>query len=146
MKRFFLFIIVVFCSVALFAQQQQQPVNAAPVAPVDSTLKAKIVFETLTHDFGVINQAGDGSCAFKFKNEGKVPLVLANVQASCGCTTPSWTKEPVLPGESGEIKVKYDTNRIGAFSKTITVNSNSVNSPVVLKIMGEVKAAAPAPN
>ncbi|HOH24523.1 MAG TPA: DUF1573 domain-containing protein, partial [Bacteroidales bacterium] len=60
--------------------------------------------------------------------------------ASCGCTTPSWTKDPVAPGQSGEIKVTYDTHRIGAFSKSVTVTSNAVETPsVVLRISGEVK-------
>jgi hypothetical protein len=140
MKRLLLFAIAVFCFVSLRAQ-------VATTAPADTTAKAKIVFENLEHNFATINAGGDGSCSFKFKNEGKAPLVLSNVQASCGCTTPSWTREPVKPGESGEIKVKYDTNRIGSFSKTITVTSNAENSPIILKIFGEVKPAevTPAP-
>jgi hypothetical protein len=131
MKRIFLIVAVVLSALVLHAQQ---PVSA----PVDSTLMAKLVFESTTHDYGTINQGADGNCVFKFKNEGKTPLVLSSVNASCGCTTPSYTKEPVLPGQSGEIKVHYDTNRIGAFSKSITVNSNAKNTPVVLKIMGTV--------
>lgn len=139
MKRLFLFLIALTCLVSLHAQQ------VTTVVAADSTAKAKIVFETLTHDFATINAGGDGNCVFKFKNEGAVPLILSNVQASCGCTTPSWTREPVKPGETGEIKVHYDTNRIGTFSKTITVTSNAENSPVILRISGEVKSqTAPA--
>lgn len=134
MKKIFLIIAVAMCSISMYAQE-------AVTAPADTTSKAKIVFEKLTHDYSAINVGGDGSCVFKFTNEGKLPLVLSSVNASCGCTTPSWTREPVLPGEKGEIKVRYDTNRVGAFSKTITVNSNAVNTPIVLKITGEVKPA-----
>ena len=139
MKRLFLFLIALTCLVSLHAQQ------VSTVVAADSTAKAKIVFESLTHDFSTINAGGDGNCVFQFKNEGTAPLILSNVQASCGCTTPSWTRDPVMPGVSGEIKVHYDTNRIGTFSKTITVTSNAENSPVMLRISGEVKPAAPAP-
>jgi len=121
---------------------QAQQVNTTTA---DSTAKAKIVFETMVHDFSVINYGGDGNCVFKFKNEGTAPLILSNVQASCGCTTPSWTREPVMPGVSGEIKVHYDTNRVGSFSKSITVTSNAENSPIVLRISGEVKPAEVKP-
>jgi len=143
MKKIFLVAITVFCFISLRAQQ-------ATTATADSTTKAKIVFETLVHDFSIIPQGGDGNCVFKFKNDGTVPLILSNVQASCGCTTPSWTREPVMPGVSGEIKVHYDTNRIGSFSKSITVTSNAETSPISLRITGEVKAVAteekPFPN
>jgi hypothetical protein len=137
MKRIFLFLITLTCLGSLSAQQ-------VITTPADSTAKAKITFEKLVHDFSVINAGGDGNCVFKFKNDGVAPLILSNVQASCGCTTPSWTREPVAPGASGEIKVHYDTNRIGTFAKTITVTSNAENSPVMLRISGEVKPA-PAP-
>jgi hypothetical protein len=136
MKRVFLICMTLFFAVAMYAQQ-------ANTAPVDTTAKAKITFETLNHDFGVLPVGGDGSTIFKFKNEGKVPLVLASVQASCGCTTPSWTRDPIAPGATGEIKVTYDTKRIGTFSKSITVTSNAVNPTVILRIAGEVKSDNP---
>jgi hypothetical protein len=132
MKRIFLILFTVVCTISLYAQQANN-------SPVDSTAKAKIVFETLSHDFSTITAGSDGNCVFKFKNEGTIPLILSNVQASCGCTTPSWTREPIKPSETGEIKVHYDTNRIGTFSKTITVTSNAENPQIVLRISGEVK-------
>lgn len=100
----------------------------------------KIEFAALEHNYGQIQKGGDGNCAFTFTNEGTEPLILSNVRASCGCTTPSWTKEPVMPGQTGTIKVKYNTNNVGGFTKTITVTSNAVNNPrVVLKIKGNVQ-------
>ena len=135
MKKVFILLVAMGLCSSLLAQQ---PVTAA----ADSTAKAKITFETLSHDFGTIDKGGDGNCVFNFKNEGAVALVLSQVRASCGCTTPMWPKEPIMPGQSGEIKVHYDTNRIGAFSKTITVNSNAENSTVVLRISGVVKQNA----
>lgn len=100
---------------------------------------AKISFASDTHDYGTIQKGGDGNCEFTFTNEGNEPLILSNVRASCGCTTPSWTKEPIMPGKTGVIKVKYNTQNVGAINKTITVTSNAVDKPrIVLKIKGTV--------
>jgi len=101
--------------------------------------KDSIKFDKTTFDYGTIAQGSSGLCEFKFINTGKSPIVLSNVTASCGCTTPEWPKNPVKPGEAGTVKVKYNTQIIGHFGKTITVFSNAVNSPVVLQILGEVK-------
>lgn len=107
---------------------------------------AKISFTEMEHNYGTIQKGGNGDCEFTFKNEGNEPLILSNVKASCGCTTPSYTQKPVMPGETGTIKVHYNTNNVGGFSKTVTVTSNAVDNPrVVLRIKGNVKQdAAPA--
>jgi hypothetical protein len=97
-----------------------------------------IVFASTVHDYGTIVQGADGSCEFVFVNKGKAPIVLNDVKASCGCTVPEWTRTPVAPGTKGSIKVTYNTNNVGAFTKTITVNSNAVNNPMVLVIKGSV--------
>ena len=104
----------------------------------DSTVV--INFTETVHDYGTIEQGSDGSYEFKFINDGKSPLILNNVRSSCGCTIPSWTKEPVQPGKEGTIKVKYNTAIAGAFNKSVTVNSNAKNSSVVLQIKGNVVA------
>jgi len=109
-----------------FAQQQV----------TDTTLV--IQFEKLVHDYGTIVKGSDGTCEFVFKNTGKTPLILNNVAASCGCTVPEWTREPVQPGKSGSIIVKYNTAIIAGFTKSITVVSNAKNSPVILTIKGVV--------
>lgn len=107
---------------------------------------AKIRFEEMEHQYGTIQKGGDGDCEFKFWNDGNEPLILQNVKASCGCTTPSYTQKPVMPGQSGVIKVHYNTNNIGGFSKTVTVTSNAVDNPrVVLRIKGNVKPDAAQP-
>jgi len=105
---------------------------------------AVIEFETTEHDYGTIIKGGDGEFAFVFTNKGKEPLLLSNVRSSCGCTVPSWPKEPLKKGDEAEIKVKYDTKRIGNFSKSITVYSNATNNPVVLRIKGKVVEEAAA--
>lgn len=101
---------------------------------------ANIVFEKQTHDFGsFLESAGVQTTSFKFKNDGDAPLVLSNVRASCGCTTPKWTREPVPPGGSGEIQVSYNPkNRPGSFNKSVTVTSNAAVKTVVLRITGQV--------
>lgn len=99
-----------------------------------------ITFDKTTHDFGKINEAdGRVTTVFTFKNEGMAPLVLSNVRASCGCTTPKWTREPIEPGQTGEITVTYNPNgRPGRFQKTITVTSNASEPTTKLYIKGEV--------
>lgn len=103
--------------------------------------KPQIVFENLEHDFGAFKESdGVQTTTFKFTNKGEVPLVLTNVRASCGCTTPKWTREPVAPNGSGEIQVSYNPrNRPGAFNKTVMVSSNAENGTTVLRITGRVE-------
>jgi len=111
-----------------------QTPTAAPASLAD------IKMDKMTHDYGKIAQGGNGECEFKFTNNGKEPLVITNCQGSCGCTVPQCPKEPILPGKSSVIKVKYDTQRVGGIYKTVTVNSNAKSGNVVLTIKGEVEA------
>jgi len=89
-----------------------------------------IQFEETTHDFGIVDEKGGPvTCDFVFENTGDAPLIISNVRASCGCTTPEWTKTPIEPGEKGSITVAYNPlGRPGAFSKVATVTSNVVGS------------------
>ena len=100
--------------------------------------QAQMTFEYTDHDFGTMEQGSDVSCEFIYKNTGKVPLIINNVRKSCGCTTPEWSKEPLGKRKKGTIGVKYDSNRMGHFRKTITVYSNAENSPVVISIQGSI--------
>jgi hypothetical protein len=109
---------------------------SAKAQTADTTLV--IAFTSTVHDYGTIEQGADGAYEFKFTNQGKTPLILNNVRSSCGCTVPSWTREPVQPGSGGSIKVVYNTASIGAFNKSVTVSSNAKNSDVVLIIKGNV--------
>ena len=98
------------------------------------------VFEFVTEviDYGKIALNADGVRTFKFKNVGKSPLVINDIKSSCGCTVPKKPAGPILPGDSGEIEVKYDTNRPGGFSKSITVASNADEPVKMLQIKGIV--------
>ena len=91
-------------SFAAFAQ------TVAP-KPADNPNAPVITFEKTTHDYGTVTKGGDGTCEFKFKNNGIEPLILSNVSSSCGCTVPEWPREPILKGKSASIKVMLDTNR-----------------------------------
>lgn len=130
MKKLILSLVVTFG--ALFAA------NNAIAQEVTSG--AKIEFEKETHDYGTVKYGGDGSCTFKFKNTGTAPLIISNAKGSCGCTVPSYPKEPIAPGASSTITVKYDTKRPGPINKTVTITSNAVNEPTkVIRIKGEVE-------
>ncbi|MFT6994111.1 MAG: hypothetical protein ACJA1P_000842 [Maribacter sp.] len=100
---------------------------------------AKIEFKTETVDYGEITKGSDGIRVFEFTNTGKTPLIISDVRSSCGCTIPKKPEDPIMPGKTGEIQVKYDTNRVGPIRKAITVISNADTPTKVLKIKGEVK-------
>ena len=99
-----------------------------------------IKWEGTTVDYGTITQGDNGSREFEFTNTGNAPLIISNATGSCGCTVPQWPKEPILPGQKSTIKVHYDTNRLGSFTKTVTVVSNAANNTDVLQIKGNVLA------
>ncbi|MCB4809492.1 DUF1573 domain-containing protein [Tamlana sp. 62-3] len=100
--------------------------------------QAKIEFKTETIDYGTIEKGANGVRVFEFTNTGNEPLVITKVSSSCGCTIPKKPKDPILPGKTGEIEVKYDTNRVNPIRKTITVQSNAETPTVALKIKGLV--------
>ena len=100
-----------------------------------------ISFEKTTIDYGTVPVNADGNRVFTFKNTGNKPLILSNVQPGCGCTASEWTKEPVLPGKTGQIKVHYNTASVMPFKKSIDVFSNDPqNGRVILYIQGTVVA------
>lgn len=108
-------------------------------------LNSKIQFVSEEHDFGNGPQGTPVSHEFVFKNTGTQPLVLLDVKASCGCTTPSWTKEPIMPGQTGKIETKYNMARAGSYRKSITVTTkgdgpDGVGDRVVLYIKGNTIA------
>jgi hypothetical protein len=140
MKKLFLALTMMATTFGVFAQGETVPAAVAPDpnAPTMEFTKDAI-------DYGTIKQDADGNRVFTFKNTGSTPIVISEAHGSCGCTVPTYPKEPIMPGKTAEIKVHYDTHRVGPFSKSVTVNSNAKNSPVVLKISGTVEAPAVAP-
>jgi len=98
-------------------------------------------FPSLVVDYGTIERNTNGEREFPFMNDGDQPLIISNAQGSCGCTIPTWPKEPIEPGQSSSIKAKYDTNRLGQFTKTITLTTNSADDSqktIQLTIKGNV--------
>ena len=125
MRKAILFILLIFTPLALTAQGSGPMIN----------------FEIETIDYGEISKGSDGVRTFIFENTGNAPLEIQGVRSSCGCTIPKKPEVPIAPGDKGEITVRYDTNRIGVFRKTITVNTNVPSKAIIaLKIKGNVLA------
>ena len=122
MKKILLFTGLLFLVTNLFSQEKL----------------AVIKFTETIIDYGIIENGEDGNRTFVFKNTGNSPLVFTRIFSSCGCTIPKKPEKPVMPGESGEIQVSYDTKRTGIFQKAITVKSNAKTANVILRIKGEV--------
>jgi hypothetical protein len=97
-----------------------------------------ISFDTLVVDFGTINKGDDPYRTVQFTNSGKKPLHITNCKGSCGCTVPKCPTTPIMPGETGDIKVRYDTKRVGPINKTVTVKSNATNGTIYLKVKGKI--------
>lgn len=119
------------------AQTPAKPVGGSgPMMSVDKD----------AHDYGTIPQGANGTCEFTVTNTGDAPLIITQCQGSCGCTVPKCDTAPIKPGEKSVITVKYDTNRVGAINKSVTITSNATNSPSkIVTIKGTVEAAASTP-
>jgi hypothetical protein len=98
----------------------------------------KMEFESTVVDYGTIAKNSDPIRIAKFTNTGTEPLIIKNAKGSCGCTVPSWSKEPIMPGESSEIEVRYTTNRPGTINKTVRITTNEGGQPHVLRVKGKV--------
>mgnify|MGYP001580345989 CR=1 FL=1 len=136
---------IAFTVFVLNAQAPASQTGAAantPTATQENPNAPDAAFEKDVVDYGTIEYEGDGNREFKFKNTGKEPLIIYSATGSCGCTVPTWPKEPIKPGETGAIKVHYDTKRPGQFEKSITVASNGKTPSKTLKIKGTVKPNA----
>jgi hypothetical protein len=143
----------IFAAVALFlglgftATAQE----GGSVVPSIDPNAPEMKFETEVVDFGTVKFDANGVREFKIKNVGKSPLTISNVQGQCGCTAttidgkPGWPQEPILPGKSASIKVKYDTKRPGPFEKNVTITSNAKEPSKVVKIKGVVESAPVTP-
>ena len=134
----FIYFIALFMVVGLsevLAQNSPTSVDSEQSVIVNGPV---ITFESLVVDYGVIERHSEPLRIAKFTNTGTEPLIIKNARGSCGCTVPVWPKEPIMPGESANIEIRYATNREGKFSKTVTLTTNMVGDPVVLTVKGEV--------
>jgi hypothetical protein len=127
-----------------FLMKAQESSSGAPAADPNAAVMS---FETKDHDFGTIDQDGNGTYLFLFTNTGREPLMIKEAHGSCGCTVPKWPHEPVPPGQRDTIRVTYDTHtHIGAFQKTVTITSNAKEGTDVLAIKGKVLAKPKYPD
>lgn len=104
----------------------------------------EMTFEAMEIDYGTIARDSDPFRIFTFTNTGTEPLLITDARGSCGCTVPSYNQAPVAPGETGEVKVRYDTHRLGNFRKRVTLTTNAGDQPIVLTIFGKVEEAPEA--
>ncbi len=132
MKKIALLFVMIF-AVGLIQAQNKEVKNGT----VKKENGPDITFKTTVHDYGSIYNGSNGSYIFEFTNTGNEPLILSKPRSSCGCTVPTWPKEPILPGQASKIKVTYDTHRSGPFNKSVTVYSNAKKT-IVLRIKGKV--------
>ena len=145
MKKILLIALVATFGLQAQAQTVKQKVNVSGIEAVAKTKAenyAEITFDTLRYDFGKFSKNDPlVRCSFPFTNTGTAPLIIHQAFASCGCTIPTYTKEPIKPGEKGNIDVTYDgTDKFpGHFQKTITIRSNAVNEVVRLTIEGDME-------
>ena len=102
-----------------------------------------MTFDKTEIDYGTIAQGSDPLRKFKFKNTGSAPLLITSAQGSCGCTVPAYKIEPINAGETSEIEVRYDTQRVGTFAKTVSIQTNEGDQPRVLVIKGTVEEKKP---
>ena len=134
MKKFLLTLGLCALFLGVQAQDDQKPVGGTgPQMSIDKEV----------HDYGAIQQGGNGECVFTVTNTGDQPLIISNCQGSCGCTVPKCETAPIKPGAKSSITVKYDSNRVGPINKSVTITSNASNAPSkVVRIQGTVEASA----
>ena len=134
MKKLLLSLVLITGFIAVNAQD----VKTTDVTQAEESINATIDFVSKVVDYGTIEHNADGAREFVFTNNGTEPLIIKNAKGSCGCTVPTWSREPIAPGATSEIGVKYATNRVGKFTKTITLTTNADKRPVILTIKGVV--------
>ena len=141
MKRILFVVAVMLIAGIAFSQENAPKKEKKDKAQSENVEKrSSILFDKLVHDFGTMEKGDDASCVFTFKNVTKKPVTLTNVKTSCGCTAADWPKEPIAKKKKGSIKVKYDSNRIGKFTKTIKVFIEGNENPIQLEIKGTIVA------
>ena len=137
--------LLVLCFSVGFLYAQKAPSEVTPPTTEEAAPGPVMEFDATEVDYGTIEQNSDPLRIFNFKNTGEQPLVIKHAKGSCGCTVPTYPKEPIMPGESGVIEVRYDTKRIGPFTKSVTLTTNEEAGRRVLKIKGKVNKPAEQP-
>lgn len=145
MQKFILSFLIVFAlgitSISAQTEAVKEDAKTETIAE-DKTGGPIMTLESNEVDYGTIDQHSEPLRVLKFSNTGTEPLIIKNARGSCGCTVPTWPKEPIMPGEESQIEVRYATNRLGKINKTIKITTNEGSKPVVIKVLGKVNAVA----
>lgn len=131
MKTLNLFFLIVLISLSTNFLSAQDDAVKGPV----------MTFESMIVDYGDIVQNSEPLRVLKFTNTGTEPLVVSNARGSCGCTVPTWPKQPIMPGESSQLEIRYDTKRLGNINKTVTITTNEGGEAHVIKVVGKISQA-----
>ena len=139
MKKLFLlsFVFAAFSMVAV-AQSTEPTTPTKTEEAIPATGGPIMSLESNTVDYGTMKQHGEPLRKVSFTNTGTEPLVIKNARGSCGCTVPTWPKEPILPGASADIEIRYATNRLGKINKTVKITTNEGGDPHVIKVVGNI--------
>ncbi len=147
MKHIFAILFLFCLSAGVLMAQEKDANNESMIKEVVMAEKSgdqpAMELASKTVDYGEITKGSDPLRSVKFTNTGNAPLIIKHAKGSCGCTVPNWPKEPILPGETSEIEIRYDTKRVGPIRKTVRITTNEGDQPHILQIKGLVKAEAP---
>ena len=139
-----LFSALLFVGMVSAQQGDAKPVEAKPVPEVNPETSGPVmILDSDVVDYGHIEYASDPLRTLGFKNTGNEPLVISNAKGSCGCTIPTWPREPIAPGETGEIQIRYDTKRVGAINKTVKITTNEAVNTHTVRVIGQIAAQPP---
>lgn len=141
MKQYLItLLLTAFAAFSVAAQQQEakkaDDVKEETETPVDGP---QMTLESTVVDYGEIEHGSDPLRTVSFTNTGTAPLVISNAKGSCGCTVPNWPREPIAPGETSQIEIRYDTKRTGAINKTVRLTTNDAIGQYTLRVTGKIK-------
>ena len=138
LNKIFVFAVCLSLGTTLMGQAENLSLTKA-VSGIEKVDGPVMTFESMIVDYGTIERHSEPLRIAKFTNTGNQPLVISNARGSCGCTVPNWPKEPVMPGETSQIEIRYDTKRLGKINKTVTISTNEGSQPHVLRVQGLIQ-------
>jgi len=140
MKHIFIIAVFSLLSISTYGQTDEKATGETENPEQTSVQGPIMTLESMIVDYGDIKQGSDPLRTVAFTNTGTEPLVISNAKGSCGCTVPSWPREPIAPGESAVIEIRYDTKRLGGINKTVKLTTNDETGTYVLRVKGNITA------
>ena len=141
MKNLLFIAVFSLLAISMYGQQgTEKPTDDAVKPDTTSVAGPVMTLESMTVQYGDIVQGSDPLRTVSFTNTGNEPLVISNAKGSCGCTVPTWPREPIGPGESAVIEIRYDTKRLGGINKTVKLTTNDPTGTYVLRVKGNITA------